>query len=156
MAHCWACHCLLLNDRNKPNLVMRKQPNNYKPSQEIARHDICQQPRQSAAVATHAWTNIYTETMSRISDVYECCLCMALAWSGPQPLSVTNLYCLWATCCWWSVPSLTRDKLSCMLQLHCLHSRLHSSISPSPTECMSRKKMHSCKIYSIWLQASRI
>ena len=59
---------------------MHKQPNNYKPSQEIARHDICQQPRQSAAVATHAWTNIYTETMSRISDVYE----SVCAWPLPE------------------------------------------------------------------------
>ena len=40
-------------------------------------------PARAANVATHAWTKLYTEIMSKISDVYEYGLCMALPEATP-------------------------------------------------------------------------
>ena len=33
---------------------------------------------KEATMATHAWTKLHSEVMSRISGAYECQLCMAL------------------------------------------------------------------------------
>ena len=70
---------------------------------------------RAATVATQVWRKLYTEIMSWISEVYECCLCMALTWSNLMNKICTAF--LWAVRNRWSVAVQT-SKLPCVLQLN--------------------------------------
>ena len=157
MAHSRICHCLLLHEHNNPNLMAH-----INILYDIPRYHICQQVAAiSSTWTTHAWTNLYTETMSWRLWV---CFNMALTWNRPaQPPSwpfILNLYCLSATCHWWSTAAQTKSKLPCMLQLQ--SCPLHSGNSPSPMSSIfvnkfahlkftvyGRKHTHICAINAV-------
>ena len=119
---------------------------------------------KAVAVATHAWTKLYTEIMSRVSGqcVYECCYAWPLPEVDLNHHHDRNLYCQWAAYRWWSIAAQTRSCHACF-NFSCLHSKsltLHSGNSPPSTECTSStfikyfNVMRSFEIYAIWPQAS--
>ena len=85
-------------------------------------------------VATYAWTKLYTKLMSWISDVYKCCLCMAL----PEVTSTVVIEI--CTACWQpAVVDLyrhTRNSASVVIPGN-RHWTLAIALRASPTETPS-------------------
>ena len=69
-------------------------------------------------------------------------------WPFVATSTMSIMYCLWTTYCWWSVAAQTRSKLPCMLQLPMRVA--DAAALPSWARSSYNIWMRSFKIYGIW------